>query len=110
MGEIGDRIREARLLKKMTQEELALVVGYSGKSSISRIEKGQSLPSHDYIIKLAEALDVSASWLLGTEETDSILEKAFNERPEMRMLFSVAEDCTPEQIEQAIKIFEAIKN
>lgn len=107
MGEIGGRIKEARLLKGMTQEELAHAVGYSGKSAINKIEKGQSNPSPDYIVKLAEVLGVSASWLLGTEN-ESLLEKAFNDRPEMRTLFSVAKDCTTEQIELAIKIIEAL--
>lgn len=111
MSYIGDRIREARLNKRMTQEELGLAVGYSGRFAINKIEQGKSNPSMEYIVRLADALDVSTSWLLGSEDDqkNDTLERAFNERPEMRTLFSVAEDCSKEEIEQAIKIIEALK-
>lgn len=42
MSYIGDRIREARLNKRMTQEELGLAVGYSGRFAINKIEQGKS--------------------------------------------------------------------
>lgn len=111
MDTIGERIRAARLARGMSQEELASKVGYSGRSSINKIEMGKSFPNQKYVTALASALGVSASWLLGIEDNDKtgVLERAFNERPEMRMLFSVAEDCTTEEIEQAIKIIEALK-
>ena len=111
MSNIGERIREARLSRGMSQEELGNAVGYQGKYAISKIESGKNKPNLDYINRFAEVLGVSASWLIGSddEQKTDALEHAFNDRPEMRMLFSVAEDCTAEEIEQAIKIIEALK-
>lgn len=112
MSTVGDRVKEARIHNNLTQEELAKRVGYaSGRSAINKIELGKAYPSQKYIVALAEVLGVSANWLLGTEEEkkEDALERAFNERPEMRALFSVAENCTADEIEQAIKIIEALK-
>ena len=49
------QIIEARLLQKMTQEELAKRVG-TQKSNISRLESGTYNPSLDFIAKLARGL------------------------------------------------------
>lgn len=111
MSIIGDRVRQARLSLNLTQDELAKMVGYKGRASINKIEKGLANPSQRYIVSLADALGVTPSWLLGTEDErrENALEHAFEARPEMRALFSIAEDCTAEEIEQAIKIIEALK-
>lgn len=109
MSDIGERIRQARLQRGMSQEELGLAVGYSGRTAINKIEKGKFDPGREYLSKIADVLGVTEVWLLGLDEDkERILEEAFS-RPEMRMLFSVAEDCTAEEIEQAIKIIEALK-
>lgn len=39
---VGDRIRKRRLELKLTQEELALKVGYTSRSAIARIESGSN--------------------------------------------------------------------
>lgn len=36
----GSRVKEKRISEKMTQEELALKVGYISRSSINKIELG----------------------------------------------------------------------
>ena len=110
MSTIGERIREARIALGMTQEELALRAGYSGRSAINKIEVGKSVPGQKYLIEISKALDVSPSWLLGTDEKANALEDAFNRRPEMRILFDVAEDCTAEEIQKVIDLIETLKN
>ena len=48
----------------------------------------------------------------GTDEENAKLVaylEALRTRPEMRMLFKVAEDATPEDIKQAVKIIEALR-
>ncbi len=57
------RIKEARIELKMTQKELGDLIGID-KSSISQWETGhvKSITSHS-LIKLADALGVTASWL-----------------------------------------------
>ena len=65
----GERIRQARVVKKLTQSNLAARVQTKGvtmeRDSISRIEHGIRFVS-DYELKVfAEALDVTVEWLLG---------------------------------------------
>lgn len=66
--EIGLRIRRLRLQKAMTQDELAKKVGYTSRSSINKIEKGMVDLPRSKIVELAEALDTTASYLMGWEE------------------------------------------
>ena len=54
---IGHRIQECRTAAKLTQEQLAEMVGISQKH-ISRLERGIHVPHFDVIIKIAQALDV----------------------------------------------------
>ena len=60
---IGDRIRAARKEQKLTQETLAERVDVS-PYYIGEIERGTKTPSLDLFIKLVEALNVSADYLL----------------------------------------------
>lgn len=62
---IGERIRQRRIELKMTQEELALKVGYRSRSAINKIEKGLRDVNQTQILKLSEILDVSIPWLMG---------------------------------------------
>jgi transcriptional regulator with XRE-family HTH domain len=54
---LGARIREQRKRKKITQEQLAEMLGIDQKH-MSRIELGKSYPSLDRLIKIAETLEV----------------------------------------------------
>ena len=60
----GDRIRTLREQRGITQEDLASVVGYKTRSSIAKIENGDSDPSQRMLLKIANALDVSPAELL----------------------------------------------
>ena len=67
--EIGARVRARRDELGLTQEALALRCGYSNRSSINKIENGGNALNMDTIRKLADALDVPVSWLIGEENT-----------------------------------------
>ncbi|MBO5269255.1 MAG: helix-turn-helix transcriptional regulator [Clostridia bacterium] len=60
---MGDRIKEARRNQKMTQEQLAERLDISVEF-VGQIERGLKLPSMHVFIKLIEALNVSADYLL----------------------------------------------
>lgn len=60
---MGDRIREARKKQRLTQEQLSENLGISVEF-IGQIERGLKLPSMNVFIKLIEALNVSADYLL----------------------------------------------
>ena len=51
-------LRAAREEAGLTQHELARLVGAAGGERISRWELGTSVPRPDFLVKLAEALDI----------------------------------------------------
>jgi transcriptional regulator with XRE-family HTH domain len=61
-------IKACRKAAKMTQEELARRTGYTDRSTIARIEKGEIDLSQSKILQFAEALDTTPSHLMGWEE------------------------------------------
>ena len=65
MSTISDRIKEYRLKKGMTQQELAEALGESSGRVIYHWEKGSGRPDCEKIAKLCDLLDVSADELIG---------------------------------------------
>lgn len=65
---LGNRIRESRVGKGYTQQCLADRTGI-GVVYISEIERGVKMPSLNVFIKLIDALDVSADYVLREELT-----------------------------------------
>jgi transcriptional regulator with XRE-family HTH domain len=63
---IGRSIREQRVKRFMTQEQLARTAGISLRQVV-RIEKNEVEPRFSTILKLAEALGVEPSELLDRE-------------------------------------------
>ena len=61
-------IRACRKAAKMTQEELARRTGYTDRSSIARVEKGEIDLSQSKILQFAEALGTTPSHLMGWDE------------------------------------------
>lgn len=71
MVEFGERLRQLRKEKKLTQKQLASLIGVRD-SVISFYELGDRTPSSDVVKKLAVALHVSSDYLLGIEKHESI--------------------------------------
>lgn len=67
---IGERVKKAREEKGYTQEELASKLGYKSRSSVNKIEKERDIP-RSMVVKLAEVLGVTPSYLMGWDETDN---------------------------------------
>ena len=63
---LGERIRESRIKKGYTQQNLADLADI-GVVYISEIERGIKLPSLNIFIKIIDALDVSADYILRDE-------------------------------------------
>ena len=76
MLELYENIKKYRKLNKMTQDELAKLTGYTDRSSIAKIEKGDvDLPQRK-ILLFAKALGVAPGDLMGNtgiiqEETET---------------------------------------
>ena len=64
MASIAERLKEALSIRGMKQAELVAKTGI-GKSSISTYLSGEYEPKQKNIYKIAEALGVSESWLMG---------------------------------------------
>lgn len=72
---LQENIRKLRKERGLTQEELAIRVNVV-RQTVSKWEKGLSVPDADMLQQIAEVLEVSVSRLLGKEEA---LEKDRNE-------------------------------
>ena len=60
----GDRLREIRERRGLTQEDLNKRLGF-GAVQVHKYETGKSDPSPDVLIRLVKELEVSSDWLLG---------------------------------------------
>lgn len=68
MTTIGDRIKSRREELGLTQDDLALKLGYKSRSSINKIEKdGRNLPQKK-ILDIALALDTTVAYIMGWHE------------------------------------------
>lgn len=107
-----DALKSLRLQNKMTQEELSRKLNMS-KSAISMYESGVRKPNFETLETIADIFNVDINTLMdkkpsNNDELQEYLEELKN-RSEMRMLFSVSKNATKEDIEQAVKIIEALK-
>ncbi len=66
--DIGQRIKQVRIEKGLTQEKLSEIVGI-GPSHMSHIESGSTVPSFEVFISILNALGCSADELLCREIT-----------------------------------------
>ena len=120
----GERIKLARKAAGLTQTELAEKIGVKF-SAIHKYESGMVVNlKRETIAALASALDVSPAWLMCMDDEQKqsrpedlingdplltrIVEQA-RDNPRIRALFSLTADATPEDVEAAIKIIEALK-
>lgn len=60
---VGDRIRQVRLHRNLTQEGLAELAGMDWQA-INRLERGHTSPMLDTLIRLAGALEVDLADLV----------------------------------------------
>ena len=101
MKEIGARICQARKAMKLSQNELAEMVNIS-PSHMSDIENGKKIVKLDIFMRLTEALQVSADWLLRTDipQVSSI---------HTQELSSILSDCTPGEAQSIIRMAKEMK-
>ena len=63
---IGKRIKELRIEKGLSQQELGTAIGVT-KVSVCGYENGTRLPNLEKLVKLAEVLQTETDYLLGRE-------------------------------------------
>lgn len=92
----NNRLREARLAKKMTQSQLGTAIGVA-TSTVAGYEKGSSEPDIPKIVKIMETLSIDANFLWQDEMKISETKKS----PELTEVNSPAlDDDTQQLVEQ----------
>lgn len=95
MLELYENIKKLRKEKKMSQEKLARLTGYTDRSSIAKIEKGEVDIPQSKIMLFAQALGVDAGALMGADGVtdthqiikDENINDKFNEIFSKRLLY-----------------------
>ena len=85
--QFGERVRELRKQRRLTQQKLAVLLGVS-LSYISKVENERlnagDYPSEAFVLKLAKALDADPDeLLLLTERVPVAIRKRITERPDV---------------------------
>lgn len=75
---INDNIRKYRKDRRISQEELAVRL-HVVRQTVSKWEKGLSVPDADVLIRMAEVLEVPVSKLLGIEVNEVAVDDLSNE-------------------------------
>ena len=99
--EIGERIRDARMAKKISQQELATKANIS-LPHISDIEHGKQSMKLITFVRIIEALQVSADEILRADvpAVNQLYQNEFSQ---------IVEDCTPTEIESLKRILLQVK-
>lgn len=102
LQEIGARLKQARLAKNMTQNQLAEAAGIS-VSFLSYLENGHQAMNINTLIDLLDVLNISADWLLGNG-TDSANHAAALE------IEKELSSCTPKERESILRLVHLMKD
>ena len=101
LKEMGARVRKARQNLNLSQVEFAELAQLH-PTYVSQIENGKANMSIDVFIRLTEALQVSADWLLRAD-VPTVTHLQNNE------LAALLEDCSPSERKSIIKMIKELK-
>ncbi len=112
---IGNRLKELRNKKSITQEELGKTIGLS-KQTISTYELGTREPDNDTLLKLADFFAVSLDYLLGrTDNPEGLTEEEEQKHIELDEVLShkkilfYGEPLSLEEKEAVVNVLKIIK-
>ncbi len=114
MSDLYKKIAELCAKKGVSLNCMCNETGIS-RSSLSELKAGRCKSiSSDSLAKIADYFSVPTDYVLGkmdsgNDEFDEYLEMLAS-REELRMLFKLAKDASKDDVEQAVKIIEALKN
>lgn len=130
MALFKDRLRELRLQKNYSQQDLADRIKVT-KQTISQYERGVREPDYDNLLALCDVFNVSTDYLLGkddvtmrlldadalrkmdecyylNEETAQAAQEIFD-NPDLRALFDAGRDSKPEDLRMAADLLTRLK-
>ena len=113
MSHFSDTLISLRKMYGMTQQQVADRTGLT-RSAVGMYETGKREPDFETLQQIAEFYHVDMNTLItgetaDTGEMDELLE-TLRRREDMRMLFKLAKDATPEDVRSAVRIIEALRN
>ena len=104
---LADRVRLRREELGLSQEELALRMGYSSRTSINKIENGRPC-SQKIIARLADALNVGIPYLMGwEEESPTVQDDGLS--TEMQELINRIKDLSEDKVQLLLQVAKSIE-
>jgi len=112
------KIRELRIKKGIMQKEAANDLNIP-PNTYNQYETGKREPDYETLKNIADYFGVSVDFILGRDEEENKksssddevweLREMLHKRPEMKTLFSLSKKASKEDVEQTIRIIEALK-
>ena len=107
MTAFGDRLRELRRSKSLSQKDLGEAIGVS-KSSIAMYEQGNREPGIEMQEALADYFNVDVDYLLGRHDRTTVVIPAINGNPRRRYLMDRIAKADDKKLAQLEKLMEII--
>lgn len=119
--DIGTRIKLLRTQCGMSQNELAQKMGYTSRTTISKIESGNIKITTEDVVKFAKSLNTTVPYLMGWNKTDdqnqsyylnpetSKIAQEIYDNKELSLLFDAARDAEPEDLQALHGMLMALK-
>lgn len=98
---MGERLRELRLRRKISQEEVAKHIGIT-RSAYSHYEINNRQPVYDTLIKLAAFFDVSLDYIIGGAQHTAPSDHSV--APDTREMLSLFQHMNQEQRKKSLSL------
>ena len=107
MASFGDKLRQIRLEKGLSQEQVAKELGYPSNTYVSDAERGKFIPQSDKLEKWARALDMTQEQM---DELllESKLQDLGLDDPGFTLMFKEVPNMTREEKQSLIRAYEAV--
>ncbi|MBO7709345.1 MAG: helix-turn-helix transcriptional regulator [Lachnospiraceae bacterium] len=106
MKTMYERIRDLRMERNMSQDDLARAMGYSDRSMITKIEGGKVDISQKKIVAFAEVLGTTPRYLMDGDPVEEELEAVSEDQ---QILFRLARNAKPEAIRAAVAVLKSME-
>jgi transcriptional regulator with XRE-family HTH domain len=116
MATFAERLKELRNTRKITQADLAKLLGIS-KSTISMYERGERTPDFALLERICDYFNIDMDYLLGRDnrstyymdpEVARLAQEAYDD-PDTRLLLDARKDLSKEDLGMVIDLVKRLK-